>query len=142
MKKLSDLFEESKELRPADSYDYVRRGLAEALMGSGVLIRSSPIAAPQQANRILIGFAPYSLHDLKLLDAVLEKVLNSKDRKEHIEVFDVLTCQNQEAFNQFIPGIGKVIETPVVGIWENTVLVDKASGTKARNLLIERYRLK
>jgi hypothetical protein len=75
------------------------------------------------SRRVLIGVAPYSGYDLKLLEALNELPLDPIS--DRIDVFDVLACQTQEDFEKYIPGIGKVYQTPVVGIWEQGRLLQR-----------------
>ncbi len=42
-----------------------------------------------------------------------------------------------EDFEKYVPGIGKVFQTPVVGYWEDGLLKEKAWGKKGRDLLSE-----
>ncbi len=58
---------------------------------------------------------------------------------ETIEAFDVAACRGMQDFERYIPEIGQVYQTPVVGVWENGVLDQKASGARARELLIVNY---
>jgi hypothetical protein len=86
---------------------------------------------------MLLGIAPYSLPDLELLDALKESHRQNSTSSQRVQVFDVLSCTNANDFDQYVPGIGRVYQTPVVGIWENGVLVQKATGLKARQLISE-----
>jgi len=85
------------------------------------------------SRRTLIGVAPYSTYDLKLLEALNE--LSLDPISERIDIFDVLACHSQEDFEKYISAIGKVYQTPVVGIWQNGKLVQRDSGHNARQLL-------
>jgi len=91
---------------------------------------------------MLVGIAPYSLPDLELLDAIKEALKQKPSCEERVQVFDVLTCASMKDFDERIPGIGQVYQTPVVGIWEDGVLVQKASGAKARQLTLEQYKVR
>ena len=91
-------------------------------------------------RRVLIGVAPYSQYDLKLLEALNELPLDPAS--DRIDVFDVLACQTQEDFEEYVPGIGKVYQTPVVGIWRNGKLEERNSGHSARELLMRLYGIK
>ena len=83
----------------------------------------------------MIGFAPYSRIDLKLLDHVDNAL--GKDAKDpiRVDVFNVLECTTMEDFGRYIPGIGKVFQTPVAGVWIDGVLIEKACGRDARHLI-------
>ncbi|HEV3144311.1 MAG TPA: hypothetical protein VGZ47_10530 [Gemmataceae bacterium] len=90
--------------------------------------------------RVLVGVATYSALDLRLLE-IIDRKLEEASRNGatlHVEVFNVLECRDQADFEKYIPGIGTVFQTPVVGIWENGVLVHRATGAAARSLLESR----
>jgi hypothetical protein len=71
-------------------------------------------------RRILIGVATYSIHDLRLLDVVEQLLSQSNDnRLLRVDVFSAHQCQTQDDFDKYVPGIGPVFQTPVVGIWED-----------------------
>jgi hypothetical protein len=86
-------------------------------------------------KRLLIGVATYSYHDLRLLNLVDEALTRSENSALQVDVFDTGDCQSHEDFEKYIPGIGKVYQTPVAGLWENWVLRAKAWGKPARDLV-------
>ncbi len=89
---------------------------------------------PNRGRRILLGVASYSLPDLALLDT-----LNEADGQGSIwprlDVFNVLECKSVQDFERYVPGLGKVFQTPVVGYWEDGVLKENAWGKAGRDLL-------
>ena len=90
-----------------------------------------------QGKRLLIGVATYSEADLKLLD-LLEEVLQGRaENTLSIDLFNTLDCKSHDDFDNYIPGIGKVFQTPVAGLWENGVLKEKAWGKSARDLIAQ-----
>jgi hypothetical protein len=89
----------------------------------------------------LIGVATYSEPDLRLLDLLGEVLERGDENAPDIEVFNTLDCHSPDDFDKYIPGIGKVFQTPVVGAWQNGVLKAKASGQSARDLLGQMYQL-
>ncbi len=93
---------------------------------------------PEDGQRVLIGAAFYSLHELKLLDAIMAR-LRGQRSEERLEVFDVLTCRSQADFEACLPGIGNVFQTPVVGNWKHGVLENKASGHRAVETIKRHY---
>jgi hypothetical protein len=86
-------------------------------------------------SRLLIGVATYSERDLKLLDLLAELLEQREENLPHIDVFDTLDCKSQQDFDKYIPGIGKVFQTPVAGYWQDAILQDKAWGKSARDLV-------
>jgi hypothetical protein len=71
-------------------------------------------AVPTQGKRLLIGVATWSAHDMKLLDAVAQ-ALQRAPINLTVDVFNVADCSSPEAFDRYVPGIGRVFQTPVVG---------------------------
>lgn len=70
------------------------------------------------------------MYDVELLDSVIRASHNRDPLDERLEIFDVLSCKNQADFEALMPGIGKVFQTPVVGLWKDGVLQVKASGRR------------
>lgn len=89
---------------------------------------------PAGGKRLLIGVATWSAYDMKLLDAV-SQALPRLPAGLTVEVFNVADCSSPEAFDQYVPGIGSVFHTPVVGLWCDGKLVDKATGRAGRELV-------
>jgi len=78
---------------------------------------------------------------MHLLDDLIERSMNRTDLGDEIEVFDLANSSTPD-LNKYVPGLGNVHHTPVVGIWENGVLVERASGARARDLIVDRYKLR
>ena len=140
--KAVQLFEEARRLPPKDQPGYISMRLHEALAGSPISVWRRGESIPGVGRRMLVGIAPYSLPDLELLDAIKEALKQKPSCEERVQVFDVLTCASMKDFDECIPGIGQVYQTPVVGVWEDGVLVQKASGAKARQLTLEQYKVR
>ena len=90
-----------------------------------------------EGTRLLIGVAPYSISDLRLLDQLLNIAFEHKG-KIAIDVFDVLSCTTMRDFDKYVPGIGQVFQTPVIGAWHDGMLVEAASGAEGRKV-VQRY---
>lgn len=93
-----------------------------------------PIA--DKGKRILIGAAIYSGYAMRLLDAVNSQLDQSREKTIRIDVFSTGDCKTHEDFGQYIPGLGIVQQTPVVGFWEDGALKEKAQGKAGRDLVI------
>jgi len=126
-----------KHARPDEHTKDLSARLAEALSGSQLHFWKPGDPVARLNRRVLIGVAPYSRYDVNLLAALDELQLDSSF--ERIDIFDVLACQSQADFEKYIPGIEKVYQTPVVGLWENRRLVQHLSGNNARELLMRMY---
>jgi hypothetical protein len=82
--------------------------------------------------RLLIGVAPsYNLRDLATLD-LIEISLPTHSAGAWVDVFDVDTCRAQSDLQTFFPGITKVLQTPVMGIWSAGDLTEVLQGFHAR----------
>jgi hypothetical protein len=102
---------------------------------AGIRKWSKGDAPPRTGTYVLIGLAPsYSVPDLELADAVVEKVLNGSAGAK-VEFFDTSDIRTPQEIEQCVPDIGIVFQTPVVGVWRDGTLVDKASGFAGRRLV-------
>jgi hypothetical protein len=88
---------------------------------------------PGTGDRLLIGIATWSARDLSLLDT-LSAAVAQQNTGLLIDVFNVADCPSQAAFDRYIPGVGPVFHTPVVGFWSGGRLLEKASGKAGRDL--------
>jgi hypothetical protein len=137
MTTFGSLFREGQKIDPLDNGMLARSKAQEVLAGSDMLLWADGSAMPIQ-NGATIGIAFYSLPDLEFLDRlVLARPNIAGSSSESIAIFDVLSCKTMEDFEKFIPGIGAVYQTPVVGIWKNGCVVEKGIGAKGRMLLFD-----
>lgn len=145
MKRFIDLLNEQYKLPSKEQPEWTAAQL-EALLAESLLHQwrlGDPI--PEAGRRILVGIARWSRYDLKLLDALNRSCHNNHGGHERIDIFDIdaaaRSTGNWDFLTEVIPGIGKIYQTPTVGIWEDGVLVQKGSGAAGRDLLIDRYGL-
>jgi hypothetical protein len=140
MTQFAGLLSKDMSAAPAQHYPDLSRRLTEALKNSGLGIwkRGDPIVV--SGRRLLIGIAPYSIYDLRLLDAINDRTA-SGEISDRIDVFDILNCEKMTDLDSYVPGIGIAYQTPVVGIWIDGILKQKCSGHQARQLLISMYTL-
>jgi len=82
-------------------------------------------------KRLLLGIASYSINDLKLLDTLNQAFVNKTLRIECVDVFNVINGYTMEDFEKYFPGIGKVYQTPIAGMWEDGLLKDISWGKSA-----------
>ncbi len=99
-------------------------------------------SVPDVGSSILIGVAAsWSLYDLQLLDDLNKRLTSASELIDQVDVFDVSDCKEMKDFENYIPGIDNVYQTPVLGYWENGVLKESLSGFPARNWLVNHYQL-
>lgn len=125
------------DLPPSAEQDHAEKQFPLLTGGSNLHLWRPGDAICSKGRRILIGVATYSLYDMRLLDRVDETLRGLGDQALRVDVFSTLDCKTQEDFNQYVPGIGNVWQTPVVGIWENGRLEETASGAAARRLVAQ-----
>jgi hypothetical protein len=94
---------------------------------------------PDTGTRILIGTATWSGYDMRLLDVIDEALGHMNGRAPVVEVFNAGSLTRQEAFDDYIPSIGEVLQMPVVGVWQDGRLVEQASGYAARELVARMF---
>lgn len=138
---LATLFGEAKRLPPEGQSAYVSMKLPEALFGSHLNYWRLEDSLPNTGRRTLIGVAPYALPDLELLDSLEESLSKSTSPDDRIDVLNVLACAAADDLERCFPGVGKVFQTPIVGVWEKGVLCQTASGAAGRRLVVNRYGL-
>jgi hypothetical protein len=105
-----------------------------AVAGSPLRLWSPGDPIPRQGQWLLVGVATWSAHDMQLLDAV-SQALEGGPTGLAVSVFNVANCQSADAFEVYVPGVGSVFHTPVVGLWSEGKLVEKASGRAGRDLV-------
>ena len=84
-------------------------------------------------GRLLVGVATWSLYDLSLLDVLDQAVIEGWSCLDRIDLFD-LDRVEQRDLHRYIPGLGKVVGTPVAGYWEDGILDVKGFGRQAIGL--------
>jgi len=63
--------------------------------------------------RLLMGVAAsYAVSDLKLLD-LLDEAIPSRQEEIWVDVFDLAKCRTQSDIQEFLPGITKLVQTPI-----------------------------
>jgi hypothetical protein len=139
MTRFAALLSDTNATNPGEQQKHLSGRLVDALSDSRLNLWQIGDDIAQANRRVLIGVAPYSMYDLKLLDALNELPLDPNS--ERVDVFDVLNNKTGQDFERYVPSIGKVYQTPVVGIWKNGHLEDKGSGYTGRELLIKLYGL-
>src|SRR5438270_606566 len=92
---------------------------------------------PNRGTRILIGAAVWSRYDMLLLD-LIDTALENGDGP-HVDVFNAGILTSQDAIQDYISGIGEVLQVPAAGVWREGVLVERASGFAGRDLIARMF---
>jgi hypothetical protein len=122
-------------MRPSEQQKYVHEQFRKLLSESRLRAWDPGDPTPLTGRRILVGVADYSTIDMALLDALDKIVSNQLGPDDTIQVFNVLDCTKMEDFEEYVPGIDPVYQTPVVGVWEEGQIDRRASGKPSVDLL-------
>ena len=137
----SDLLNSSSDLAPGQQQQRAAEQFPLLVQSSHMELWQPGRDLPANGAEVVwIAVGSYSVHDLELLDAI-EAKLTLKGRNETIYLFDVSAFPAFKDFEKYLPGIGRVYQTPVVGSWNNGVLKERLSGAVARAWLSRRYKL-
>jgi hypothetical protein len=90
---------------------------------------------PDDARFLLVGVAVWSGYDMNMLDHLDRAVAAGRRPDTPVYVFDTDAVSSREEFEAFLPGIGFVHHTPIIGYWESGELVDKACGFHGRQIV-------
>jgi hypothetical protein len=101
----------------------------------GMHIWSPGDPIPPTGKRLLIGYVTWSGYEQLLLQIVKEVMTGPNPPDIRVDVFDMDHCQKVEDFNDYIPGIGDVCCTPVVGLWVDGVLREKMACSPSRAIV-------
>jgi hypothetical protein len=121
---------------PGQQQDFARAHFPSAIANSNLQLWSLTMGIASEGTRVLVGVATWSVDDLALLDTLQATLANGK-RQTTVDVFDVDKCQAPDDFDKYVPGVGRVVQTPVVGIWRGGKQIESAWGAAGRTLLAE-----
>src|SRR3954468_12590839 len=121
MTPFTDLIRSSALPASADGSVRDRQRAIDALFPS--VVSATPIRLWQPGDpieptgrRLLIGVATWSVPDLTLLDE-LARAPSRQAPGMVVDVFNVADVRSAGDFERYVPGIGAVFHTPVVGLW-------------------------
>lgn len=90
----------------------------------------APAATNGTAEKVVVGVAVWSRYDLALLDELNQ--FATANPGVLVCIFDVDRVGGE--FERFVPDIGDVTQTPVVGRWSGGVLVESGTGHAGREI--------
>lgn len=88
-----------------------------------------------KGERVLLGVATWSGYDMRLLDVIASRLSRPRTAPIQVDLFNTADCKRGSDFKQYIPRIGEVLVTPVVGVWRDGRLEEKGTGAEGRNLV-------
>lgn len=136
MTNFSDLFWSRRELWPADHQHYVEQQFPLVLGQSNLHLWHPGGAVTAEGRRYLVGVATWSEYDMRLLDLLDAALVLVQPGPVRVDVFSLQVCQSAADFESYIPDLGPVFQTPVIGVWQQGVLLDKGTGARAREKLL------
>ena len=78
----------------------------------------------------------YSALDLYLLDNFLDSYCGKRIASDYdIFILDVVFVKKGLEIEKIFPGVTKIFQTPIVGIWENSSLKEMKWGYEGRRIL-------
>jgi hypothetical protein len=140
-RKFSELLKPSAELSVVEQQCFARREFPRIVASSHLDLWKPGDAIASTGRRILMGIASYSRPDLAMLDEI-ESVLAERASVFQVDIFDILDCSTMTDMQKYVPGIGDVYQTPVVGVWTDAKLSKYASGYPAREMVNELFNLR
>jgi hypothetical protein len=93
---------------------------------------------PQRGVFVLLGIATWSGYDTQLLDMLQEAIAN-RNGFPPVALFNAGILTSIEAFERYIPGLPPPTQMPVVGVWRDGQLVDRAVGRFACDLVAHMF---
>jgi hypothetical protein len=86
-----------------------------------------------KGTRLLVGIATWCGYDMRLLDVMAEAMGCDSGQKHLVELFNTADCRASGDFKEYVPGLHDVLQTPVVGCWQDGNPVWTAQGYQARD---------
>lgn len=129
----SDLLTRDPSFSAGDAQRRARELLPDLVRRSALVWYPDHAGANGPAPRLVVGVAVWSNYDLRLLDILNE--LAARGNQPPVAVFDIDALASPDELERIFPGIGPVLQTPVVGCWDGGQLLETASGFAARQLL-------
>ena len=93
---------------------------------------------PTAGVYIRIGVATWNRYDLRLLDVIAKSIADRNGQPQLVQAFNIAGMHSDD-LSAAIPGCGRVLQTPVVGVWRDGILRDVSSGQPARELIARMF---
>jgi hypothetical protein len=129
-----DLFLSHGELLPGEQQRAVEGEFPAVVARTPLRLWTPDSRIPAGGTRLVIGVATWSGYDMRLLD-VLAEALSRRQASDFpvVEVFNTADCRDHRDFARYIPNLGSVLQTPVVGIWRDGRFEWSGQGYEARD---------
>jgi hypothetical protein len=94
----------------------------------------------ERGLRILLGVAPWSGYDMRLLDVIIERLSGAEPAAAHVDVFSTGAWQTRSDVKRYIPKMRpEVLQTPVVEVSNNGAVTATKQGYEARELVARTF---
>jgi hypothetical protein len=133
MTRFRDLLAPDPASTPGEEQRRASEGLAQAVERSRLRWWKDRGVAPAQGKCIVLVVAPFSQHDLILLDLLNERL----DADQPMYVANLQDYATAEELSADFPGIGAAPQTPIVAICESGSARTVACGKKARDMVAQ-----
>jgi len=140
MTRFQELLKPDLTSTPQIEQDRASRKLPDVVKGSHLHWWTKNAAIPAHGKALLLLVAPYSHHDLALLDVLDAAIARPRASKRPLSVpivyvANLLQYQTVAQLTEDIPTITQTPpQTPVAAVWENGVLIRSAWGKHGRDL--------
>jgi hypothetical protein len=129
LKSFGSLLDSSDGAWPPDVQDRAAAELPRRIRDSAWLDPWTSDAQPGEMGQyVVLGVAAYSRPELELLDALESRLAMRPSCGVAVLVFPLSECQSETDVQKRIPMIGRVLSTPVIGIWNDGKVVKTAQG--------------
>src|SRR5207244_428451 len=127
--------------QPARSQADAAERFTRLVAASRLLLWQSGDPIWSEGRRILLGVMTASMYDMRLLDVLDAAVATGETGTDRVEVFNWQSITSEAEQDRYVPGVGFVFHTPVIGMWEHGRLTATSSGPEARDALLSHYGL-
>ena len=119
-----------RDLPPEEQQAWAIDHFDQVILNSNLLCYNRAVFADMSGCNIVLIVATYSISDLCLLDR-LDSFLSTKRSMINIYAYDVTRIVSMSHLDSIIPNIGNAYQTPMIGIWEGSKLMQTAWGNGA-----------
>jgi hypothetical protein len=90
---------------------------------------------PADGERLLIGTVVWNTPEMRLLDVIVDRLVEPDSPGVLVDVFDADSCSSADEIRQAIPGVEVMHQSPFVGRWVDGRLTEVAAGYLGRRLI-------
>jgi hypothetical protein len=118
---------------------WLDREFLAALRRHGLAYWRPGDAIASSGERLLLGIAPTSGYDMRLLDVIVEGHRQNNGQKLIVEVFNMWECTSDSEYDRRVPSLGVVFQSPVAGHWIDGRWTRSEQGFYARDWIAKLF---